>query len=129
MYEENKRVFFNQNELAYSFGVDRTTITEYQRQGMPYKKGGRGNENAYDASICLYWVITKNLFSKWREEPPRKDALFFVIFSYAGNIEDDPYMTYPQWEKRALKMAEYMGYSTNDFYECIGFLKGIKRVN
>ena len=119
----------NQNELAEMFGVDRTTITAYQREGMPYTKGGCGKENAYPVTLCMYWVITKNIFMKSRSYPPRKDPLFFVLFSYARNLEDDPYMTYLQWEKRAIQMAKYMGSSSNSVHECIGYLKGIKQIH
>jgi len=119
----------SQNELAHAFGVDRSTITAYQREGMPYTKTDKGKENIYSLTHCHYWIVTKRYFREIKKQPPRKDALFFILFSYCSHIDATPYMPYQEWLQNAIEMAKYIDCSENDCLEVVGFLKGINEIN
>ena len=46
----------NKTELSEIFGVSQTTLTEWQKAGMPYKKGANTSAgNTYNTAACIAW--------------------------------------------------------------------------
>ena len=57
MSRNNNIAEASQGDLAEIFGVDRTRIHAWQRQGLPVLHGGRGVQNLHPVPVALRWRI------------------------------------------------------------------------
>jgi len=98
-----------QTEMAEWFGVDRTTVTQYQRDGMPFIRGGRGKANLYDAFVCLLWRMGRDQAKK--KGLSRLPALTYILSAWlCGEREEDPL----DWMPRARHLAERIDLPSDD---------------
>lgn len=77
-------IIVGQDRIAELFGVTPKTINEWQEQGFPVAKYGRGRSlsSEYDATECVRWLVDREV-SKVRIESP-KDRLYRL---QADNLE------------------------------------------
>ena len=72
----------SQAEVAEFMGVDRGTIRNWTKAGMPYVNNGQGKPAEYDASIALYWwasMIQRNNIDLPDMSPCRRLAVARVF--------------------------------------------------
>ncbi|AYN28651.1 hypothetical protein D8682_17715 [Buttiauxella sp. 3AFRM03] len=53
----NSTFLVSQQELADNFGVDRTTIRAWTKQGLPCIEGDRGKSHQYHPGITMWWRV------------------------------------------------------------------------
>ena len=50
----------NKKTLSEVFGISETTLTKYQKQGLPFIRGrSKGNSNTYDTEAVFRWLVEK----------------------------------------------------------------------
>ena len=50
--------------LSELFGISEKSFSKYQKHGLPFKRSGRGNQNAYDTEVVFQWLVNKELSGK-----------------------------------------------------------------
>jgi len=109
----------NQSEIAASFDVDRTTVNQWQKLGMPYKPGGRGKPNRYNAGQVIHWYGGRIYCEK--KNLTIKDPALLALLGQSIAIKDDP-----DWQKAARRLAEKFNVVGPKFHELFGTVKGIR---
>jgi len=75
-----------QQQLATMFGVDRTTVRNWQNAGMPYNPPtGKGQKANYSMGVCFYWRVGHKL---GRELDIKLTQLQKIAFAYISGHED-----------------------------------------
>lgn len=106
----------NQTEIAGWFDVDRTTITQWQRDGMPYISHGKGKPNSYDAYLCSLWEIGRGAAKK--RKLPRQPTLTYILMAWLCAERDEPATS---WMPRARNLAKRISEPHDDdrFIHCL----------
>jgi phage terminase Nu1 subunit (DNA packaging protein) len=90
----------NKSELCEILGCSQTTITTYQKNGLPIEvDGGRGQSNSYNTKDVIEWLIDWRLR---KLSSPKNEALY--IFE-----EERARLTHHQANREALKEMEEQG--------------------
>jgi len=108
----------DQGELATILDLNRTTINRYQKTGMPYKAGGKGEPNQYDIGVVANWLgghacSIRNLIAL--------TSLEKVLWGMAWGGDD---RSLAVWKSRALSQADRLQASRDEVALAIGFLLG-----
>lgn len=104
-----------QAQLARLLGVDRTTITQAQREGLPYQPASRGRSARYNATVALYWVAGRGIAR--RDDLTGYRPLELVLLGSVAAAVDD-------WGRLAHDLAEAMGASEAELAQAIGWVRG-----
>lgn len=109
----------SQSEVATYMNRDRTTIRQWQQQGMPYKKGKRGQASRYVMPVVLNWYCG-HIYAKkvGLSLSPLETTLLGHAF---GMAEFDP----AEWPKYAKLLAKDAGATDAEFREAFGFVRGL----
>ncbi len=104
----------NQLEMARLLGVHRSSMRQFQAEGMPYIAAGNGKAASYVVPLCFHWLMGREAL---REIKPKRgfsnDPLFRILFSYCVALEG---ITLATWKKRAWELAKAGGYQRDDFF-------------
>jgi len=108
----------DQGELATILDLNRTTINRYQKAGMPYRAGAKGEPNQYDIGVVANWIgghfcATRNQIAL---TPLEK-----VLWGMAWGADD---RSFAVWKSRALAQASRLESSEDEVALAIGFLLG-----
>lgn len=98
-----------QYELAAMMSVDRSTITQWQRAGMPYHPESRGKANLYDWPVCFLWRNGRS-FARHRNLPNLGGPVL-VVLSFLRSLEDE---LLDYWQPKALDFARRAGAADDD---------------
>ena len=111
-------IYISQHELAQIIGVNRTTITEWQRQGLPYEPQGRGKENRYIAPVAINWWAGRRLIDQMGLKIT--DPALTVLLGHAIPMSNEP-----DWEAHAKHVAALMDVTGSEFERLFGTVQGI----
>jgi hypothetical protein len=111
----------NQADLAKMIGVDRTTVRNYTKAGLPFVPGGRGKQNRYVIPVAINWVSG---YQAARENGlPMMSPLELILFGYTTAFRNS---SLHEYRSAAAGIAEKAGATSAEFDEAIGFLRGAK---
>ena len=110
--------YISQHELAQIIGVNRTTITEWQRQGLPYEPQGRGKENRYIAPVVINWWAGRRLIEQMGLKIT--DPALTVLLGHAIPMSSEP-----DWETSAKRLVGHMNLPSSKFNRLFGTVQGI----
>lgn len=98
----------NQSDLAAALDVTRSTVTQYQKEGLPFEV--RGSENVYRLGVATYWATGRNFFKR-RQQPARSQALTVMVGRVlTGLLHPEAPESMPQFVKQTrLFMREHFG--------------------
>ncbi len=77
----------SQTQLAGALGVDRTSITRWQKQGLPYIATGRGQSAEYIPALAIMWRTGVSVAKRADLRPRPEGAVDPVALAHAL---DDP---------------------------------------
>jgi hypothetical protein len=111
--------YLNQSELAASFEVDRSTITKWQHEGLPYAETAKGLPHRYNVGTAIYWAVGRDYIKAKRLKPV--DTITQILLGHSVAMKDEP-----GWEETARKLARKIGVTGAAFSEAFGIAKGIR---
>ena len=112
----------NQSDLAEMIRVDRTTVRNYTKAGLPFIAGSRGKENRYIIPLCINWVAG---YQTARENGlPMMNALELILLGYTTAYRNDA--SSRAYYAAAAGVAELAGATPAEFEQAIGFLRGAR---
>lgn len=109
---KDRDFFVSQQDIAEHFGVNRTTIRIWTKQGMPYLEADRGKPGGYHIGHVLWWIMGKRRFEEigFRGET---SALEKIMFARLISSElDGPYGE--EFERRFDDSLLIYGYALED---------------
>ncbi|MEN0581912.1 hypothetical protein AAIG39_23345 [Phytobacter palmae] len=83
---KDKVFFVSQQEVAEHFGVNRTTIRAWTKQGMPYLEADRGKPGGYHIGHVMWWCMGKDRFEEIGHEG-KTSTLEKIMFARLASSE------------------------------------------
>ena len=111
----------NQADLAQMVGVDRTTVRNYTKAGLPFVPGGRGKENRYIVPLCIHWIAGYQ--AARANGLPMMQPLELILFGYSTAFRN---ASLHEYRSAAAGIAEKAGATPAEFEQAVGFLRGAK---
>ncbi|EME8414992.1 hypothetical protein [Klebsiella quasipneumoniae] len=109
---KDRNFFVSQQDIAEHFGVNRTTIRTWTKQGMPYLEADRGKPGGYHIGHVLWWSMGKRRFEEI-EFRGDTSALEKIMFARLISSElDGPYGE--EFERRFDDSLLVYGYTPED---------------
>lgn len=65
----------NKVELAAIVGVSERTLTEWQREGLPFVRAERGASNHYDTAEVIKWMLAREAKARSPDQEGERDRL------------------------------------------------------
>lgn len=109
----------NHNQTARLLGVERSTLTEYARLGLPRKRAPSGGQHEYLAPLAILWIAGHRAARQHRL--PSMDPLKTMLYALTAEYRETGFAA---WKKAAQDIANAAGANDVEFTEAVGYLKG-----
>lgn len=110
---------WTQGETAQAFDVDRTTIHEWQKRGLPCERKGR--EVLFRPHLAFAWLVGRGVAEE--KAPDIEDALSLIVLGRCGSASKTEARQACVW------LAEDMGVSPAEALVALGELIGRRLIS
>lgn len=111
----------SQAELADLAGVDRTTIRNYQKHGLPHApQRGKGQECKYVMPVAIHWIGAYGYLRRLHK--PSLKPLEMVLLGHAlGNCD---FISFAEWraQPETRRLAKRLSATDGGYESAIAFL-------
>lgn len=110
----------NQGDIAKTFSVDRSSIHQWQRKGLPYIAAPRGKEARYIGPLAFRWWLGRRVRRKWGVK--LNGAVDAVAFAHAL-IRHEGGDTYAP--EKVVADLKRCGVTADQYHQRLGYYQAI----
>lgn len=114
----------NQGQVASLFGVDRATINQWQKIGLPYIAGTQGKPSRYITPLVVRWHMAREVARDKRWRVALDGTLETVCFGYALDHDEDGSARKLSRVRRDLERCGIKA-SEADFHRTLGYMLAV----